>query len=103
MVVPTRDHALRTAPSVACKQLWGYTLDHSCARAFLLALTAEHPEFKRGHEAFFIVEPDLASDENVEVLIAREWKGIPVRGQLVGKSGLFDCSKAEKLLGWKRG
>lgn len=101
-VVPSRDYAIRsTSPDIARKQLWGYTLDRSCASAFLLALTAEHVDFESGHERFFVVAPDVASDENVEVLIGRTYQGVPLRMELKGKKGLFDCSKAERLLGWQ--
>ncbi|KAF8575654.1 NAD-binding protein [Ramaria rubella] len=103
MVVPSRDRALHSSPNAARKNLWGYTLEKSCASAFLLALTADHSEFQRGHERFFVVEPEVASVEDVEVLIEREWKGVPIRGELKGRKGLFDCSKAERILGWKHG
>ncbi|KAF8530359.1 hypothetical protein BU17DRAFT_35443 [Hysterangium stoloniferum] len=99
MVSPSRDRPVNMAPVGARKQLWGYTLESSAARAFLLAVTVSKTSFQTGHESFFIVEPDVASDETIEVLL-EEWKDVPVKADINVK-GFFDCGKAERLLGWK--
>jgi hypothetical protein len=99
MVAPSRDRPLKTDPALARKQLWGYTLKSSAARAFLSAITVVTTSFTAGHERLFIVEPDVASNETIETLLA-EWPDVPVRDSIKVK-GFFDCSKAERLLGWK--
>ena len=73
MLVSSRDHSLRTSHNAS-----------RCASAFLLALVTDYPEFQTGHERLFVVEPDAASDEDLEVLIEREWKGVPARKRLKG-------------------
>lgn len=79
------------------KHLWGYTLMEAAARACLLALTADY----RGHEAFYIVAPStMVSTPSAE--LAREFfPDVPVRGDLSGTRGFFDCAKAGRLLGWQ--
>lgn len=56
--------------------------------------------FKAGHEAFFIVERDLGVDANVLELLRRHWGNVPVKGD-VTETGLFNCAKAKRLLGWE--
>jgi hypothetical protein len=34
-------------------------------------------------------------------LIRRWWPGVPVEGDMSGKNGFFDCSKARRMLGWE--
>jgi UDP-glucose 4-epimerase len=83
--------------ATAARHLWAYTLLSAAARACLLALTAEFS----GHEAFFIVAPRTAL-ERPSLDVAREhYPDTPIRGDLSGDAGFFDCSKAERLLGWK--
>ncbi len=79
------------------KQLWGYTRLESAARAFLLALTADFS----GHEAFFIVAPDTMVNTPSQQLKARHYPDVPLREELVGNQGFFNCRKAERLLGWR--
>jgi nucleoside-diphosphate-sugar epimerase len=79
------------------KHLWGYTLFEPAARACLLSLTADF----KGAEAFFIVGPDTTSDLPSLELAQRFFPDVPVRGDLSGHRSFFDCSKAERLLGWK--
>jgi nucleoside-diphosphate-sugar epimerase len=79
------------------KQLWGYTLLEAAARACLLALTGTYT----GHETFFVVAPDTMMDTPSRELAETFFPTTPIRGDLDGNRGFFDCAKAERLLGWK--
>jgi len=79
------------------RHLWGYTLSSATARACLLSLTADF----EGHEPFYIVAPDTMMDVPSLELKERYFPDVEVRGDLSGNRGFFDCSKAERLLGWR--
>src|SRR5258708_38197664 len=79
------------------KRLWGYTLFDSAARACLLSLTADF----KGHEVFFIVGPETVLDIPSLELKEKYFPNVEVRGDLSGNKSFFNCSKAERLLGWK--
>lgn len=98
---PTRDYARNDDPSRRRRDLWGYVQQDSAADAFLLAVTDESRGWA-GHEAFFIVAPRVACDVNSKTLKERHWPDVPIlEGKEVsGEKGFFDCSKAERLLGW---
>jgi nucleoside-diphosphate-sugar epimerase len=81
----------------AARQLWGYTTAEASARACLLALTADFT----GHEVFYVVAPENATQVPTLELCERYFPQVPVVGDLTGHRGLFDCAKAEKLLGWR--
>lgn len=85
-----------TPSDFAVRDLWGYTLLRSAARACLLALTAAFT----GHEVFYIVAPRTAHHTPTAELCRRYYPDVPIRSELVGTQGLFDCTKAEQLLGW---
>ncbi len=99
-VVPERaiaaEYSKRIGPALA-KHLWGYTLAEAAARACLLSLTAGFA----GHEVFFIVAPDTVTDSPSLELAHTYFPDVPVRGDLGGNRSFFNCSKAERLLGWK--
>jgi nucleoside-diphosphate-sugar epimerase len=78
------------------RQLWGYTRLESTARAFLLALTADF----KGHEVFFIVAPDTMVDTPSQQLKEVHYPDVPLREELVGNQGFFNCRKAKQLLDW---
>ncbi|HZC27810.1 MAG TPA: NAD(P)-dependent oxidoreductase [Actinopolymorphaceae bacterium] len=78
------------------KHLWGWVDLGEAARACLLGLTADY----RGHEAFFIVAPTTTSDLSSAELRRRYHPDVPLRRELEGNAGFFDCAKAAKLLGW---
>ncbi len=78
------------------KHLWGYTLLETAARA---SLAAVEPGLFRGHEVFYITEPDTAADEPTLDLVRKHHPAIEIRGDLWGRRSLFDASKAERLLG----
>jgi nucleoside-diphosphate-sugar epimerase len=81
---------------VMSKHLWGYSRYDASARACLLSLTADY----QGAEAFFIIAPDTTMDVPSLELAQKFFPNVPVRGDLSGHRGFFDCSKAERLLGW---
>jgi UDP-glucose 4-epimerase len=99
-VVPNRsiaaEYSARIGAALA-KHLWGYTLAEAAARACLLALTADFA----GHEAFFIVAPDTVAGSPSLELAHTFFPEVPLRGDLSGNRSFFDCSKAERLLGWR--
>jgi UDP-glucose 4-epimerase len=80
----------------AVRDLWGYVLRPAAARAFLLALTADFA----GHEVFYIVSPHTYVDTPTAELVAAYYPDVPLRKPLPGNTGLFDCTKAERVLGW---
>ena len=99
-VVTNRDHMTRWekehGPALS-KHLWGYTLFGPAARACLLSLSADF----KGAEVFYIVGPDSTSNVPSLELAQRFFPNVPVTGDLSGQRGFFNCSKAERLLGWK--
>lgn len=78
------------------KNLWAYTRFDAAARACLLSLTADFS----GHEVFYIAGPETCVDAPSLELRERFFPEVPVRGDLSGHRSFFDCSKAERLLGW---
>jgi UDP-glucose 4-epimerase len=86
-----------TPDKVAEKQLWGYVTYPAAARACLLSVTTD----LGGHEAFYIVATDTMVDTPSLTLAAEHYPDVPVRGDLSGTRGFFDCAKAESLLGWR--
>jgi hypothetical protein len=84
----------------SAKQLWGWTEIGACARALLLALTASLPTFQSGHQAFFIISPKFGSDSGTVEMIDKWWPNAKRMRAIRNDEGLFDCSKAERMLGW---
>jgi UDP-glucose 4-epimerase len=100
-VVPEHATAVNAAgysrTKAAAKNLWAYTRSAAAARACLLSLTADF----RGHEVFYIVAPQTIMDVPSLDLAREFFPDVPVRGDLSGTRSFFDCSKAERWLGWK--
>lgn len=82
--------------------LWGYVRYDCVADAFLRAVSQDSDATWSGHEAFLAVAPDTLANNDSESLRQKHWSNVPVKGGGLfnGKQGFFDCSKAEKLLGW---
>lgn len=99
VIEPEKHNLKQTAPIEpwSTRHLWGYTSFDAAARASLLAVTANFT----GAHAFYIVAPETMMATPSLELAARFYPGVPVRGDLSGNHGFFDCSRAEKLLGWK--
>jgi len=99
-VFPGRHEAVegaRSRPDVATKHLWGYTSLPAAAGACLQSLEAG----VTGHEVFEIVAPDHVGGAPSGELAATYYPGVPLRRELGGTEGFFDCSKADRLLGWR--
>jgi UDP-glucose 4-epimerase len=98
-VLPDRATATRVtsqAGAMAAKHMCGYTRLDAAARACLLSLAADF----RGHEVFYIIAPTTALETPSLELKAQHFPDVPLRGELAGNRGFFDCEKAERLLGW---
>lgn len=79
--------------------LWGWVHEDSVADAFIRAVAFDG-SWKAGHEAFFIVAPDNTESVDPQVLYEKYWSHVPVKEGKDLSRGFFDCSKAERLLGW---
>ncbi|KAL0954837.1 hypothetical protein HGRIS_003781 [Hohenbuehelia grisea] len=101
--VPNRAYARQgiTDPERKSKDLWGYVQEDSGAEAFMLAITKDDLPWT-GHQQFFIVAPEIAYEGDSGELKEKFWPKVPVREgkEIAGKVGFFDCSKAQRLLGW---
>lgn len=98
-VVPDRSRTAGWADRpelIAERQLWGYTLADAAARACLLGVTADFA----GHETFYIVAPETMVETPSLELRARHYPEVPLRRDLAGTTGFFDCDKAADTLGW---
>lgn len=81
----------------AIRHLWAYTLLREAGRACLLALASEF----KGHEVFYIAAPRTAMNEPSFKLAQRHYPHVAIRGDLSANRSFFDCSKAERILGWR--
>lgn len=98
--IPNREYAFNGQdPERRKNDLWGYVQEDSCADAFLRAVMVENSAWS-GHEAFFIVAPENTEDMDPVVLYEKYWKHVPLKKGKDLSRGFFDCSKAERLLGW---
>lgn len=79
------------------RHLWAYTGLTAAARACLLALCADFT----GHEVFYIVAPHSVADTPSADLAREHYPDTPIRGDLGGQSGFFNCAKAARILGWQ--
>ena len=92
-----RRRPAQTDPAPGAKQLWGYTDLTDAARACRMALEADW----QGHEVFFITAADTSLALLTREAIAATLPGVPLRAELPGFASAFDCSKAERLFGWR--
>lgn len=90
-------HWVDSPQKIAERHLWGYTIREAAARAFLLGVTADFV----GHETFYIVAPETMVATPSLDLRAKYYPAVPVRGDLSGTRGFFDCRKADEILGWR--
>ncbi|TEB34458.1 NAD(P)-binding protein [Coprinellus micaceus] len=83
------------------RDLWGYVHHYSAADAFIRA-TAPHRPWTSGHEAFFIVAPEIAHQGDSRALKEKWYPNTPIKeGKTIdGLTGFFDCTKAQEYLGW---
>lgn len=95
--VPNREYAMGREMDWVRKELWSWVDAEESARAFVLGVTSG--DFK-GHETFFTIAPITCQDELTPDLIAEQWPNVELRREFHGHESLYDCSKAERLLGW---
>lgn len=99
--VPTKKVIAANKLPDARRDLWGYVLIESAARACLLALEVGW----KGHEVMYVVSNEhagVSSEANAEELAKKYYPGTKRKaGVLSASQGFYDCSKAERLLGWK--
>ena len=77
---------------------WTFVDVRDAASACRLSLEYDRP----GHEAFLISAPHIYRPEDIRELFARYFPGdYSVAEQLKGQNSPVDCSKAERLLGWR--
>ncbi|HEU5013871.1 MAG TPA: NAD(P)-dependent oxidoreductase [Roseiflexaceae bacterium] len=98
-IAPDRATAMqrvREPGGVNAKHLWGYTRLDAAAQACMNSITADFS----GHEVFYIVAPDTVMETPSRELARQFYPDVPVRDDLNGTHGFYDCSKAERLLHW---
>lgn len=93
---PVPEPYLVAAEEPVARNLWGWTLLSEAARACELAILADY----KGHEVFFITARRTNSSIPSLELVRHAFPNVPVRGDISGHKSLYDCSKAERLLGW---
>lgn len=93
---PEMQHSLDDATVGVARTLWGWTLINEAARACRLAVQADFS----GHQVFFITAPRTSSMIPSLELARHAYSNVPIRGDLSGHKSFYDCSKAERLLGW---
>lgn len=77
---------------------WTYVDVRDAAESCRLAMENERP----GHEAFYISAPNIYRKEPIEILLANHYgTSVPIADHIRGDVSPIDCSKAERLLGWK--
>ncbi|RPF26780.1 NAD-dependent epimerase/dehydratase family protein [Georgenia muralis] len=83
-------------PAVRRWNLWGYIDARDGARAVLRAL--EHDAV--GHDVFVIASPDTVMSRPNAELLAAEFPGVPVRGEIGEHDTLLSIAKARRVLGY---
>ena len=78
------------------KHLWAYSDPVSSAKACLLSLNVKW----KGHEAFFIVAPQTASEIPSKKLYKEFYPDVELRKPFDGFEAFYNSSKAEDLLDW---
>lgn len=100
MLIDTHERAVQITANmgdVAVRHIWAYTLLKEASRAFLLSLTANFT----GHEVFYIAAPITAAAQPSTELAHQYYPSTEIRGDLSDHKAFFNCSKAERILGWK--
>ncbi|MCU0907283.1 MAG: NAD(P)-dependent oxidoreductase [Rhodobacteraceae bacterium] len=98
-VLPDRATAMQLYAQTDLKprnHLWAYTRRDMAADACLRAVATD----LRGHEVFYIVAPDTASDRPSRDLAAAVLPEVPLRDGFGGRDSFMTSAKAARLLGW---
>ena len=99
-LLDSRERAMKITTDLtdlSARHLWAYTLLSEASRAISLSLTADF----KGHEVFYLTAPHTASSQPSMELAQQYYPNTEIRGDLSDHASFFDCSKAERLLGWK--
>ena len=99
-LLDSRERALeltKVMSPAAVKHLWAYTCFADASRAILAVLQAAY----KGHEAFYIVAPRTAVAAESITIAQAHYPDVPFKHEMPDHTGFFDCSKAERLLGWR--
>ena len=95
-IKPARENP--PAGDAAFGAFWTFVDVRDAAAACRLALEYEQP----GHEAYFINAPQIYRSEDIRDLLADHFPGdYPIAQHIRGQASPVDCSKAERLLGWR--
>ncbi len=100
MLLDSREKAVQrtaTMGAAAIRHLWAYTLLSEASRACLLSLTVDFT----GHEVFYITAPYTVAAQPSADLAREYYPNTEIRGDLSDQNSFFNCSKAERILGWK--
>jgi nucleoside-diphosphate-sugar epimerase len=77
---------------------WTFVDVRDAALSCRLSMERDTP----GHEAFYISAPIIYREDAIEELLRLHYPGdYPIAGHIRGHTSPVDCSKAERLLGWK--
>lgn len=79
------------------KGLWGYVDIRDVVDAVLKGLEVQWT----GHEVFFVCAADTHSAVPTMDLVKAAYPDLPLKRELKGHEGLFDLTKAKRLLGWQ--
>ncbi len=79
------------------KGLWGYVHIDDVVRSVLKGLQAQWT----GHQTFFICARDTHSAVPTPLLLKAAYPDVPLKRPIGDFAGLFDISKAKRLLGWE--
>ena len=80
--------------------LWAWVHMNDTIHALALAVSAGR---WTGHEQMFVVSKTTSSREDTMGLMAQWWPDVELRKTFRKRESLFDCLKAEMLLGWRAG
>ncbi len=91
-----RQYARRDIPG-DFKGLWGYVDIRDVVDAVVKSIAVTW----KGHEAFFICAADTSSAVPTMELVKAVYPDVPLKCELQDHEGLFDLSKAKRLLNWQ--
>lgn len=100
LIAPDEDQARAITArdeAMAARHLWGWTASSAAAAACLLALERA----PSGHHVYSIVAGRQVGPAPTSELLARHYPDVVRRRTFSGDGGLFDCSAAERDLGWR--
>lgn len=94
-----RDLVRQLSIADEAKNLWGYVDLGDAARACLASLTRDGSDDR--YQALVIASDRTRVDEPIEELLAEHFPEVEQRVRLTGQQGAYDCSRAERVIGWR--